>query len=340
MKHSIATIATLAVAFFLTNFATAQRYSVTEIAIQDDDTDATALNDHGAVAGTYRNPVTDVVHAFRFSNRGLIDDLGTLGGSRSFGQGINDAGEVVGYSQLAGDLVVDAFVFRDGVMSDLGTLGGDSSQAFGVNRSGEVTGGAITPDHSYHAFLYSQGNTMDLGTLGGTTSFGLGLNRFGAVTGNAYLPGDAVYHAFLYSNGSMTDLGALAGLSTGQAVNDKGQVAGETFVPNGIGPHAFLFKDGSMIDLGTFGGTISEGFGINNAGHVVGTASIPNDQDTHAFIYISGKGMLDLNTLIPSESGWVLQVARAINDKDEIVGFGVINGKSRAFLLEPVHRKE
>jgi hypothetical protein len=45
---------------------------------------------------------------------------------------------------------------------------------------------------------------------------------------------------------------------------------------------------------------------------------------------------IDLRSL----SGWVLQVARAINDKDEIVGFGVINGKSRAFLLEPVHRKQ
>ena len=339
MKHSTATIAILGLALFLTTFATAQRYTVTEIAIQDDDTDATALNDHGAVAGTYRNPGTDVVHAFRFSNRGLIDDLGTLGGSRSFGQGVNNSGEIVGSSQLAGDLVVHAFVSKDGVMSDLGTLGGDS-MAFGINRSGEVCGSAVTADHNYHAFLYSQGNMMDLGTLGGTSSFGEGLNRFGKVTGAAYLPGDSIYHAFLYENGSMTDLGSLADFSHGYAVNDKGQVAGETFVPNGIGAHAFLFTNGSMIDLGTFGGTISEGFGINNAGHVVGTANIANDQDRHAFIYISGKGMLDLNALIPSGSGWVLQVARAVNDKDEIVGFGVINGKSRAFLLEPVHRKK
>src|SRR5207247_1583289 len=104
------------------------------------------------------------------------------------------------------------------------------------------------------------------------------------------------------------------------AVNDKGQVAGETFVPYDSGPHAFLLTDGNMIDLGTFGGTLSEAFGINNAGHVVGTANLPNDQDRHAFIYTSEKGMLDLNTLIPSDSGWVLQVARAIDDKDEIVG--------------------
>jgi probable HAF family extracellular repeat protein len=94
-----------------------------------------------------------------------------------------------------------------------------------------------------------------------------------------------------------------------------------------------------MIDLGTLGGSLSEGFGIDNAGHVVGTSNLPNDQGRHAFIYISGIGMIDLNDLIARDSGWELQVARAINDRGEIVGFGLINGKSRAFLLEPVHRK-
>ena len=102
---------------------------------------------------------------------------------------------------------------------------------------------------------------------------------------------------------------------------------------------ANISTDGKMIDLGTFGGTTSEAFGINNAGRVVGYASLPNDQNYHAFVYIPGEGMLDLNTLIPSELGWVLQVARAINHKGEIVGYGLKEGKSRAFLLKPLHRK-
>jgi probable HAF family extracellular repeat protein len=330
-----AAITSIALGFFLTTFATAQLYTVREIALQADDTDATALNAHGEVVGTYRNPITDVVHAFLFNRGGLIDDLGTLGGSRSFGQGINNHAVITGYSQITGDLSVHAFSFKDGVMSDLGTLGGDSSQAFGINSSGQITGNAQLRDGPVHAFLFNQGNMMDLGTVGGTTSFGLALNRFGNVTGASYLLGDSVYHAFLYEHGSMTDLGSLLLFSEGLAINDKNQVVGITDVPGGS--HAFLLTDGKMSDLGTLGGTVSQAMGVNNAGHVVGTASLTGDQASHAFIYVPGSGMLDLNTLIPPESGWTLQVARAINDREEIVGFGLINGQSRAFLLKPHH---
>ena len=45
--------------------------------------------------------------------------------------------------------------------------------------------------------------------------------------------------------------------------------------------------------------------------------------------------MLDLNNLIPANSGWLLQQATAINDQGQIVGYGTLNGQSEAFLLTP-----
>jgi probable HAF family extracellular repeat protein len=45
--------------------------------------------------------------------------------------------------------------------------------------------------------------------------------------------------------------------------------------------------------------------------------------------------MLDLNNLIPANSGWLLQIANAINDQGQIVGQGTLNGQTEAFLLTP-----
>ena len=44
--------------------------------------------------------------------------------------------------------------------------------------------------------------------------------------------------------------------------------------------------------------------------------------------------MLDLNSLIPSDSGWDLLEAYGINDAGEIVGEGLYDGQSHAFRLD------
>ena len=70
-------------------------------------------------------------------------DLGTLGGTDSDGYGINDSGQVTGYSHTTGDAAYHAFLY-DGTMHDLGTLGGTYSYGFGINDSGQVTGESDT----------------------------------------------------------------------------------------------------------------------------------------------------------------------------------------------------
>jgi hypothetical protein len=52
------------------------------------------------------------------------------------------------------------------------------------------------------------------------------------------------------------------------------------------------------------------------------------------FIWVNGR-MRDLNSLIPTNSGWKLIYANAIDKKGQIVGLGSFNGQNRAFLLTP-----
>ena len=82
-----------------------------------------------------------------------MQDLGTLGGEWSFAQGINDLGQVVGFSQVANGKS-HAFVWNsnDG-MVDLDSLGGDS-QAWAINKNGSIVGYSLVAPGVTHAVLW------------------------------------------------------------------------------------------------------------------------------------------------------------------------------------------
>src|SRR5262245_41150979 len=87
----------------------------------------------------------------------IIYNLGTLGGSESYGTAVNDAGQVAGYSI---DTAYPAFRYAGtpgsgGIMRDLGTLGGTYALGSAVNRAGQVAGSSyLTGDMTYNAFRY------------------------------------------------------------------------------------------------------------------------------------------------------------------------------------------
>jgi len=125
-----------------------------------------------------------------------MTDLGTLGGSISQPVAINEAGQVMGYSQTVGG-TQHAFVWDMGVMSDL-TLGGSNSYAYAINEAGRVLGqSSLAGDASFRAFVWDSGVMTELGTLGGSNSQPVAINESGQVTGYSYLVGDVISHAFV-----------------------------------------------------------------------------------------------------------------------------------------------
>jgi probable HAF family extracellular repeat protein len=147
-----------------------------------------------------------------------IVDLGTLGGAYRVAYGINNDGQVAGWSTTAGEAAYHAFRYSGGGMSDLGTLGGTLSWANGINNSGQVVGYAYTASDGQHAFLYSGGAMLDLNTLfhggsGWTLTEANGINDNGQIAGQGIIGGQ--YHAFLLTQipePASAALLALAGL--------------------------------------------------------------------------------------------------------------------------------
>ena len=80
----------------------------------------------------------------------------------------------------------------------------------------------------------------------------------------------------------------------------------------------------------------SEAYGVNSFGEVVGYAQDQN-MALRAFKYLPGGGgtMIDLNTLLPPNSPWVLTKAQSINEVGVVVGYGTSSGRATAWILYP-----
>jgi probable HAF family extracellular repeat protein len=283
---------------------------------------AKALNDAGQVAGSADHPAGGTRAVLWDSALG-VRDLGTLGGSYSYGRAINNAGQVVGGSAIPlGPTRAFRWDPRTQTMQNLGTLGGNGSDACGINDAGHVVGYASTALNESHAALWDDEGIHDLGTLGASQgqSIAWAINNAGQVVGSASTAGTngqpyGLPHAFLWDPGTrrMQDLGTLPGTlpemnSTALAINNKGQVVGYSTTATGRW-HAFLWDStGGMRDLGTLGGGYSMAYGINDAGQVVGVATGAEvggggygfvQEVEHAFLWDpSTQQMQDLGTLI------------------------------------------
>jgi probable HAF family extracellular repeat protein len=316
----------------------APSYTVTDLGTLGGNSFAYELNLRGQVTGTYDSAVDNQRHAFLYF-RGVMTDLGTLGGSWAYGNGINERGDVVGNS-ATGDGLQHAYLWRDGSMTDLGTLGGQRSQANAVNTRGQIVGWAYRSDGSYHAFLSEGGVMTDLGTLGGWSNAS-DVNELGQVVGS-YL-GATGSRPFAWTGGAMTDPGTLAG-GTGGANESNlfGTIAGWSSPASGVS-RPVIYRGGAITDLGSLGGAEASAYSINDLDQAVGYAYTAG-QRRHAVVYRGGV-LHDLNDLIPAGAGVELMVASGINDFGRIVGYGCfggqvdadrcVGGQIRAVLLTP-----
>jgi len=125
-----------------------------------------------------------------------VVNLGTLGGSYSYGREINDNGQVTGYAENS-SYQSHAFIYENGTMTDLGTLlGGSYSYGQDINDLGQVTGYAHISSSGNHAFIWDETNGMqDLNDLidpsaGATLTAAYGINNIGQIVGVGYFAGE------------------------------------------------------------------------------------------------------------------------------------------------------
>ena len=211
---------------------------------------AVFINEQGQAAGlSYTNSTPNAVTGLPttdpfFWDKGKMTDLGTLGGTfGSTGEdvAINNRGQVIGGSNIAGDLTSHAFLWpgEGDKMRDLGTLGGDFSTATAINNAGEVVGLAATAD-SVHGFFWKNGEMTDVGTLPGDCFSGVfGINDRDQVVGSSFSCDFTTTRAILWEDGQIIDLNVFVPPSTDltllgvEKINERGELFGEGILSTG-----------------------------------------------------------------------------------------------------------
>ena len=336
--------------------AVTHRYFVTDLGtLGGTQSFAYAINDSGEVVGLSLTPGDASDHSFLYSH-GRINDLYPLNSQNILTvgpTGINNSGQIASGTIVGSVYFPAIFDSRTADLAVLGSLGGVTSYGFNgvatsINNRGDAVGYSYIDAVNRHAFLYSKGVMTDIHSVGGY-SVAFAINDEGVIVGFESDPSDVSEHAFVYSQGIMTDIFPVGTESYARGINNHGQVVGEFLIADQSAFHAFLYSEGMITDLGSAQSPETVASAINDRQQVIGTTYVPYDTicsgipcvqyTPHAFFY-EGGNMSDLNTLIPSDSGWVLSWGIDTNNHGQIVGYGLVNNKFRAFLLTPAISKE
>jgi len=260
-------------------------------------------------------------------------DLGTLGGQESYGTGINNWGQVVGYSETENQGEYRAFLWTGVKMKTLESFDDDFvSLAWCINDRGQAVGSSLNYAYERRPVLWDHSGLHELETLGGTFSDAYGINRHGEIVGQATLPNETYEFAYAVSwnKDGITDITPFqSDWSVASSINTKGETVGAYFSSEGL-LRAVLWNKKGVYPLGTLGGDQSEAYWINDKGEAVGWCDLPGGA-WHACLWTPHGDTVDLGAL----DGSLYSEAYSINDHGEVVGTSYLDGTlptSRAFI--------
>jgi probable HAF family extracellular repeat protein len=227
-------------------------------------------------------------------------NLGTLpGGFTSQAHDVNEAGQVIGWSDAADGTHVVRWD-RHGTITDLGALtdvGGTIDSLLRINGRGAAAVTIATGTGNRHAARWDgHGGSVDLGTLpGGEESWATDINDDGVVVGRGYfaIPNGLAMHALRWEkDGRITDLGTPDTWSEAHAINNAGVIVGTT----AFGA-ARWDAQGAMTMLDRLpGGGFSEANAVNETGVAIGYAAAADGTD-HAVSWDQQGRVTDLGKL-------------------------------------------
>ncbi|HRK74925.1 MAG TPA: Ig-like domain-containing protein, partial [Rhodothermales bacterium] len=330
-------------------------YRLTEVQALGSAARAWGINDAGEIVGVAKNAAGQD-RAFFWNSKGMT----LLGTSVGQALGLSETGIVTGFMRTTGG-TDEAFLWRASdplaPIQFLGHLGGGFSIGNAVSNDSKVVGASFDNNNRMQAFTFA-GKMENMHNFGDKPqSEAFDINLAGVVAGLAY---DGAGAAQAFRNNTV-----FAGDSRAYRINNLNVMVGSSQTGDIV--RAIRWNENTVVPLPALSGSFSEAYGINDMGWIVGAGTLSSSllgktevdrllpdirphqaafsgrmEKLYATAALSTRAVLwlddqtfDLNSLIPTNSGWVLKEARDVNRNGAIVGYGLLNGQTRAFVLNP-----
>jgi len=317
-----------AVATLLSVLSVAPLHAATVLAITDlgAGVKPDAINNSGQVVGQNATGT-----AFLWT-AGVMTNLGTLGGSQSYANDINDSGAIVGWSHVTGD-VMKAFKY-EGSMANLDDDWAFASSAESINANGDVVGwrtngtqygsvywGATESEGQFYFTDYT-GNQKAIGINNNNEVVGLLVDGTGVGVNSYYWTGSG-------NSGEFTSILNLGFLATA-GLNNLSIIAGSKGSFS-----AYMDSDDNVATIMTklppqIPSSVSRAFGINDLGNIVGQSGL------NGYIFDITTGIL-LNANDFAFVGFMpnsLLRITDINNDGTIIGIALVDGVEHGFFAQ------
>jgi probable HAF family extracellular repeat protein len=223
------------------------------------------------------------------------------GAVESLAQGVNNGGEIVGYSCCtAGNRFLGFSLTGNAFQAIDCSTGFFGSIAFGINKLGQVVGACLTSDGNSHGFIITNGVMSVVDFPGSTQTVIQGINDSGQMVGwyscavsdfgdQSCEPGQ---HGFVLIGGVFNTIdfpGVRVTVANG--INNLGQIVGTYRGADNI-DHGFMLSNTGFISIDVPGSNGTEASGINDSGQVVGSYAVPpviTIPGSNAFLLTAGQ---------------------------------------------------
>jgi probable HAF family extracellular repeat protein len=244
------------------------------------------MNNKGQIVGQAKDP-DGVRQAVVWTEESGLRYLGLGSLPTAFvsgAHGINDSGQVVGYSEspYGQQACLWTPFVPDSTPVGLASLGGDYSEAYAINKAGQIVGFSQREDYILRPCVWNPPDytPMEVGSNSTCEGRAYGINNLGDIVGREEIAPLSITHPFFYDHktGLMQDPTPQAtSYSAARAVNDQGQVVGSE------SGRAFIWTTGRGLEyldnlVAEFesGVALIDAKGINNLGQIIVVGEFDN----------------------------------------------------------------